>query len=198
MYDTEEDSYCYPGTTVLINKLDLRNQDELSAFELEISNQRANEPIPLGLYSRKHYLAIHKHLFQDVYDWAGKIRTVRIFKEGAPFCFLENINKHMRLLFGDLAEQQYFCGLGSEDFAKKAAHFLAELNAIHPFREGNGRTQLTFLTMLADQAAHPFDMKSFDEKAIFDATVESFGGNETDLQGAIGRLIGKANAARME
>src|SRR5215213_4920907 len=156
MYDAEEDSYCYPGTTVLINKLNLRKQDELSAFELEISTQRATEPLPFGLYSQTHYLAIHKHLFQDVYEWAGKIRTVRISKKGAPFCFPENIDKEMKSLFSELAEQKHFRGLTSEDFAKKAAHFLAELNAIHPFREGNGRTQLTFLVMLADRAGHPF------------------------------------------
>jgi cell filamentation protein len=191
MYDAEEDSYCYPGTTVLINKLDLRNQDELSAFELEISNQRANEPLPIGLYSPTHYLAIHKHLFQDVYAWAGRVRTVRIFKEGAPFCFPEHIDRQLKLLFGDLERQTYFRGLSANSFATRAAHFLAELNVIHPFREGNGRTQLTFLTMLAESAGHPFDMENFDPKAIFDATVESFGGEEAKLKTVIADLISK-------
>jgi cell filamentation protein len=103
MYDAVEDPYCYPGTTVLINKLDLREQHALSEFELEISNQRATEPLPNGLFGVSHYLSIHKHLFQDVYGWAGKIRTVRISKDGNPFCFPENIDSQMKSLFGDLA-----------------------------------------------------------------------------------------------
>jgi cell filamentation protein len=189
MYDAVEDSYCYPGTAVLINKLGLRDQAALSEFELEISNQRATEPLPTGLFSPSHYLAIHKHLFQDVYDWAGKVRTVRISKGGNPFCFPENIEGEMKSLFGDLAEARHFQGLSANDFAKKAAHFLAELNAIHPFREGNGRTQLTFLTLLADRAGHPLHMEKLDEKAVFEAIVESFRGEEAALQSVIAGLV---------
>ena len=105
----------------------------------------------MGLFGVAHYLAIHKHLFQDVYDWAGNIRTVRISKDGSPFCFPENVESQMKSLFGDLAKARHLRGLSADDFATKAAHFLAVLNAIHPFREGNGRTQLTFLTLLAER-----------------------------------------------
>lgn len=189
MYDAVEDPYCYSGTTVLINKLNLRDQTALSEFELEISNQRATEPLPIGLFGVSHYLAIHKHLFQDVYDWAGKVRVVRISKDGNPFCFPENIKSQMKLLFDDFAKAKRFKGLSAEDFSRKAAHFLAELNAIHPFREGNGRTQLTFLTLIADRAGHPLNLKKLDERQIFDGIVESFRGNENALRSVIGKLL---------
>jgi cell filamentation protein, protein adenylyltransferase len=88
MYDAVEDPYTYKNSTVLVNKLDLRTQDELDAFEAEISSARAEEPLPEGALDFLHYRAVHHHLFQDVYDWAGQPRTVRISKGGNPFAFL--------------------------------------------------------------------------------------------------------------
>jgi cell filamentation protein len=189
MYEIEDDTYCYPGTTVLKNRLELKKQDELDAFEAEITAQRASESLPPGHLNYDRYCAIHRHFFQDVYSWAGKPRTVRISKGGSAFCYPENIDRQMRRLFAELAEQNYYAGLKSEAFAKNAAHFLAELNAIHPFREGNGRTQLSFLTLLAEQAAHPLNLEKLDPQAILKATIESFGGGEQRLAAAISDLI---------
>lgn len=103
MYDAVEDPYCYPGTTVLKNKLNLREQAELDAFEAEITAQRAEETLPSGRLGYTHYRAIHKHLFQDVYSWAGKIRNVRISKAGSMFCYPESIDREMNKLFNCLA-----------------------------------------------------------------------------------------------
>ena len=72
MYEAIDDPYCYPGTTVLKKKLGLRKQDDLDKFEAEISLQRSAEPLPAGKLTYPHYCAIHRHLFQDVYTWAGK------------------------------------------------------------------------------------------------------------------------------
>ena len=93
MYDAIEDPYTYKNSTVLVNKLDLQNQADLDAFEAEISSARAEEPLPGGSMDMdfENYKAIHHHLFQDVYHWAGQVRTVRIAKGGNPFCFPENI-----------------------------------------------------------------------------------------------------------
>jgi cell filamentation protein len=131
MYGAVDDPYCYPGTTVLKNKLGLTKQADLDEFEAEISLQRSAEPLPEGKLSYSHYRAIHQHLFQDVYAWAGKPRTVRISKGGSMFCYPESINREAKKLFKQLAEAKYYKGLKSQDFARKAAHFLAELNAIH-------------------------------------------------------------------
>jgi cell filamentation protein len=189
MYRAEPDPYCYPGTSVLINRLDIREQTVLDAFEAEITSQRATEPLPRGRFGCRHYCAIHRHLFQDVYAWAGKIRTVRISKEGSKFCYPENIDREMRQLFPDLAKQRYLRHLEARTFAERAAHFLAELNAIHPFREGNGRTQLSFLTILADQTAHPLKLERLVPSAVLAATISSFEGHEGPLVEVIANLV---------
>lgn len=190
MYEVENDTiYCYPGTDILKNKLDIKDAAELTAFETEISNQRAQEPIPQGNLDYAHYRALHKHLFQDVYDWAGQPRKIRIGKGGNWFCFPENIDAEMTKLFNSLAEQNYLADLNKADFVKEAAHFLAELNAIHPFREGNGRTQLSFLGIIADEAGHPLQFEKLEPGKILNAIIESFAGNESDLETVIAELL---------
>lgn len=122
MYDAVADDYCYPGTTVLKNKLDLRDAKELASFEAEVSDARADEEIPAGNLDFTHFKVIHRHLFQDVYEWAGQIRNVRISKGGNMFCFPENIERQAKLLFADLKKHSFLAGLEPEDFAEKAAH----------------------------------------------------------------------------
>jgi cell filamentation protein len=102
MYDAVDDPYTYENSTVLINKLDLRDQAELDDFEAEISSARASEPLPGGDLDFAHYCAVHRHLFQDVYEWAGMPRTVRISKQGNPFCFPEHIHTQASKVFADL------------------------------------------------------------------------------------------------
>jgi cell filamentation protein len=102
MYDAIADPYTYNDSTVLVNKLGLREQAELDAFEAEISAARALEALPEGELDFPHFKAIHHHLFQDVYGWAGQIRTVRISKGGNPFCFPENIEEQAAKLFNNL------------------------------------------------------------------------------------------------
>ena len=74
MYEAEQDPYCYPGPSVLINRLGARDQSALEAFEAEATAERSSQEVPPGSLDYAHYLAIHRHLFQDVYDWAGKVR----------------------------------------------------------------------------------------------------------------------------
>jgi cell filamentation protein len=189
MYDAVEDPYTYRDSTVLKNKLDLRTQVELDAFEAEISSARAEEPLPEGRLDFAHYCAIHHHLFQDVYAWAGQPRTVRISKGGNPFCFPENINGQAAKLFDVLRQSDYLRNLRPTEFSCKAAHFLAELNAIHAFREGNGRTQLSFFTLLADYARYPLDLDKLDPDAMLAAMITSFDGDESRLSRVILGLI---------
>jgi cell filamentation protein len=124
-----------------------------------------------------------------VYTWAGRIRTVRIAKKGSMFAYPEHIDREMRRLFRRLADEHYFRRLDAATFATKSAHFLAELNAIRPFREGNGRTQLTFLSLLAETAGHPLDLARLSPAAVLSAMVRSFGGKEESLVRLIRSLI---------
>jgi cell filamentation protein len=189
MYDAIDDPYTYVNSTVLVNKLDLRDQDELDAYEAEISNARSGEPLPEGELDFEHYCAVHHHLFQDVYTWAGKPRTVRISKQGNPFCFPEHIEVQAAKLFAELKADSFLENLETNDFSTRAAHFLSELNVVHAFREGNGRTQLTFFAMLADNAGHPLDLEKLDPDAMLNAMIESFEGDEKKLARVIRSLI---------
>lgn len=188
MYDAVADPYCYTGTSVLKNLPDIRDQEALDAFEAVSTAQRSDEPLPNGRLSVVHYRAIHHHLFQDVFAWAGKFRTLRISKDGSAFCYPENISREMKNLFSNLKRQNHLLGLSHEDFIASAAHFLATLNAIHPFREGNGRTQTSFLVLIADQAGHPLDLDKLVPERFLAAMVASFNGDEHRLIKELGEL----------
>lgn len=189
MYEAIEDPYCYPGTQVLINKLDIRAAEQLEAFESEITRERAADPLPIGRLSVSHFRAVHRHLFQDVYSWAGRFRTVRISKGDSVFCYPEHIANELRQLFAKLKANHFLRGLTRRDFAVAAASFLAGLNAIHAFREGNGRAQLAFMTILAAQAGHPLDFELIEPKPFLAAMIASFFGKEDQLAQHIERMI---------
>ena len=189
MYDAVNDPYCYFGTKVLKNRANIRRARELRQFELVMTTQRFDEPLPRGRFSVSHYCAVHHHLFQDVYSWAGKFRRVRISRRGSSFCYPEHIAREMRRLFADLRKRHFLRGLSQKEFAIQAAHFLAELNAIHAFRDGNGRSQLAFVTMLADRAGHPFDLARLRPAKFLKAMVASFFGNEKLLAAELIKVI---------
>lgn len=181
MYDVEDDPYCYPGTTILINKLNLRDQAQLDAFEELMVLTRGEEALPAGRLTVRHYLAVHRHLFQDVYDWAGKVRTVRTGREGNWFCFPEYIEDQLKQLFAWLETRDRLTGLPREEFVAGATHFLTELNAIHAFRDGNGRAQMAFMAELARRAGHPLHLERLERERFIPAMIASFGGTTTPL-----------------
>lgn len=185
MYESGPAPYCYPGSGVLRNMAELADQADLDRFEAVMTAARFLEPLPDGTLGVTHYKRIHHHLFQDVYDGAGKYRTVRIAKGESIFCYPEHIRDEMRRLFDWLKRQKFLRGLDAEEFSRAAVHFLTELNAIHPFREGNGRTQLAFLAVLAAQAGHPLQQDRLEPEAVLEAMIASFGGNEAPLGEAI-------------
>lgn len=190
VYASETDPLCYPGTDVLRNKLDIQDPDELAQFELSMFLIRADEPFPPGALDYSYYCALHHHLFQDVYTWAGEPRRIRIGKGGNWFCYPEYIDREMARIFADLATDHHLVGLAPQAFATKAAHVLAEINAVHPFREGNGRTQLAFLTLLAENAGFEVNDDVLDPQEVIDAMIASFAGDEARLAMLVGEAIG--------
>ncbi len=119
----------------------------------------------------------------------GKPRTVRISKDENAFFFPEHIRVQATRLFAALEAKSHFANLPAEEFATASAHFLAELNAVHAFREGNGRTQLTFFALLADRAGHPLAFEKLDPETMLESMISSFGGNESQLARVIADLI---------
>jgi len=188
-YRTVNDPYCYPGTRVLINSVGLRDANLLAQFEGEMFRERMRVPLPFGRFDVAHYKALHKHLFGDVFAWAGEFRSVRIEKSGSVFCYPENIELAMTKLFHSLRDHNLYRNLSREEFICKAAHFLAEINAIHPFREGNGRTQTVFLTLISHQAGYPLDLEKLEPSEFLQAMVASFHGDESHLVAALKPIV---------
>lgn len=185
VYAAESDPLCYPGTAVLRNLLGIEDPAELDEFELALFLTRADEPFSAGVLDYAHYRALHRHLFQDVYAWAGEVRTIRIGKGGNWFCYPEYIDQEMRRIFNELAAKKLLVDLPVAEFADGAAHVLAEINAVHPFREGNGRTQLTFLAMLAENAGHVFNADILERGRVIQAMIDSFAGEEKPLSALV-------------
>lgn len=188
MYEAHQDPYCYPGTLILINKLETRDEQKLEAFEQFMTASRGEEPLPRGSLDAIHYRAIHRHLFQDVYDWAGEIRTVRIGREGHWFCYPEYIAGQLDRLFAWLRTRDGLTGRARPDFVAGATHVLSELNAIHAFRDGNGRTQMAFMAELAQRAGHPLRMDRLERETFIPAMIASFRGDDGPLAARMDEL----------
>lgn len=189
VYAAESDPLCYPGTTILRNLLGINDAGLLEEAELALFLTRADEPFPGGELDVQHYLDLHRHLFQDVYSWAGEIRTIRIGKNGNWFCYPEYIALELERIFSELGGSDAPTNMGSTQFAEHIGHFLAELNAVHPFREGNGRTQLAFLAMLVEHAGFSFKTDELEQQRVMHAMIESFSGDERPLVALIRDII---------
>ncbi len=189
-YDAFADPYAYTGTNVLKNRAGLRDARLLEAFELEMTALRADEALPAGRFGPAHYRAVHRHLFQDVYSWAGCYRTVRTAKDGNAFCYPEHIDANMRKLFDRLKAPPFTGGAGFHAFIEGATDFLADLNAIHPFRDGNGRSQLSFLHLVALRAEHPLSLHKVRRATMIPAMIASFAGDTRLLVDELAKLGG--------
>jgi cell filamentation protein len=151
-YDNEGDKkYCYPGTNVLKNKLDIRDLDFLHQAERDYSSIRQAELVKKGVtgdFSMKHLCSIHRQLFQDIYTWAGKTRTVDISK-GTIFCLVQFIDSQFDDMYRKLKKENFLKDItDKKEMSIRLAYYLGELNMIHPFREGNGRTQRIYIEQL--------------------------------------------------
>jgi cell filamentation protein len=149
-----DDPYLDPDTSVLVNLLGLSDAEELQAAETDLVFARGEQlelhPLP-GDYDVAHLQAFHRLLFGDVYPWAGDFRTVNIARS-ASFGDWRHIRTYLEQVFADLARENHLRGLAREEFVRRLAHYFGEVNAAHPFREGNGRTQRAFFRQLARDA----------------------------------------------
>lgn len=144
--------------SVLRNKLGITDAHKLELHIARLSFVRVTEledkPI-VGHFDIRHLRLIHRHIFQDVFPWAGDFREVTTSRSGSfgfppPQFILPSLEK----LFGALKAEICLKGLDQDAFSLRAGHYLGEINAIHPFREGNGRTQREFIRTLALNAGY--------------------------------------------
>lgn len=184
--EPRESPYLYPGTGVLRNKLEIRDDAELLRAEALFAGAREQElrlePNRVrGDFDLARLKATHKHLFQDLYDWAGEIRTVNIGKQASWFARKEDIETKTRTAFAMLKAENNLKGLDAKTFADRAAHYYDQLNAIHPFREGNGRALRVFMHDLAREAGYKLDLTKIDRETHLKAVVAAFNGERRQL-----------------
>jgi cell filamentation protein len=187
-----EDPYVYPGTDVLINNLQIRDPRQLAVAEADIATVAlatlTDEPLP-GHYDTAHLQAVHRWIFGDIYPWAGQLRTVKIAKDASLFALPEHIASYLAGVLSELANEDRLRGLQRADFVTRLAHYFAELNAVHPFREGNGRTQRAFLGQTASDAGYPIDWTGLDLESNIMASRESHRGDNEPLEKLLDGLI---------
>lgn len=171
--------YCYAGTSILKNKLNIRDEHILEQAELELSGLSSSlidyaEPP----YNLQYLQAIHTQLFGDLYEWSGQLRQIDISKGDTRFCTFSRIEIETNKLLNSLQQQNYFQDLESKYFIPKLADLYCELNVIHPFREGNGRTQRIFFEHLIAYCGYGIDWSKINSKEHWvQANIEGFYGN---------------------
>ncbi|EPA2200868.1 Fic/DOC family protein [Campylobacter coli] len=169
------------------NKLGIKDEKLFDKESRKYTSQRIDELItsPIkGNFDYQHLKNIHKHIFQDVFHWAGKDRMevglhgnfAKYAPNGAIINFVpgKELDKYSKIIFDELAKNNYL--KNSKDlnhFAKNLAKFMGEINALHPFREGNGRTQRIFLNELAKNAGYKLDLNLISKHKMIHACVEA-------------------------
>ncbi len=172
----EYEKHVYPGTEILINKFGLRDAGLLEVAERQAVADRLGEGLPRSAQQSSPYgiKAIHGYILQDVYTWAGEFRTYTTGRGDASFARPEFIEPELERLYSRVEDDKFLKGLNPTEFAAKAAAHVNDLNAIHPFVDGNGRTQRVWLRLLGEQAGHSVELRPGDQQAWNDASMEGF------------------------
>jgi cell filamentation protein len=183
------DPYVYPGTDVLKNRLGIRDAGALRTFEYGATIARALTA-PYFPLTALGYKTAHRHLFGALYDWAGQSRTVDMSKGETVFARAAYIDASLQECFDNLAKAGFLHGMAPAAFAAASAHHISEINAIHPFREGNGRGMRLHLKQLAAQAGYQLDINDIAGPVWMQSSIAAFNGDEGPLARLIGNVIG--------
>ncbi len=186
-------TYCYPDTDTLINRLDIHSSSRLVEAETRIVSIRLYQiqvhSVP-GSFDFNHLCSIHYHAFQDIYDWAGKPRTVDIAKGNSLFCPAWNIYGYADDVFRDFYKDCINSSSSLEQFVRIFAAHYADLNALHPFREGNGRSQREFCRELCLKCGYLFDLTRTCRDEMLQASIKSLEiGDNTGLEAIFRKCI---------
>ncbi len=169
---------CYEGTTCLVNKLGIRDEKKLSEIEAQITFAKAVmlEETPIDDdFGFEHFKKIHEFLLCDLYEWAGQVRTVDISKKRTKFLDAASIESIGTRCFAKVKDG-YFENLSFDEFVKRIAEFYNDVNYIHPFREGNGRTQRIYFTQLIRHYGYDINFADVDTDELMIATIQASSG----------------------
>ncbi len=183
-YDVDSDPYVYDNG-VLINHFNITNTSELNEIEADLTKLSIDQLIinpPPAIFNTDYHCFLHREIFNDVYPWAGELRVVDICKGSTIFLENEKIRTSLDELFTEMADQNYYRGFDAEKLSAHAGIFLNKLNFIHPFREGNGRTQRLLLTQIAQQAGFSINWASISSDSMRKACIEGGDGQHRPMQ----------------
>jgi cell filamentation protein len=163
-------TYTDPKTGILRNLAGITDPDVLLFFESAAVAKRIQELYekPIKIKGADSLLSIHKHLFQDVYSWAGEKRKVEINKAGKQFFPTTHFDNAFRFIDTLISEYKSISNENKLQIAEKLAEILDNVNYLHPFREGNGRTQREFLRLLALEKGLTLNLNPPDNKNVYD------------------------------
>ena len=176
LYETRDSIYCYKGSNVLINKLNIHDNKILKQAEEKIVAAKLfilRQNTMIKNFDVNHFKGIHKFLFEDIYPFAGKFRTENIAKGFFSFAEWEFIEDELSNLLKKLNESNNLKNLKRDEFVKAIAYYLSELNVLHPFREGNGRTIREFIRELGYVNDYLFDLQKIEPKDFLNACIKS-------------------------
>lgn len=176
VYSVASSIYCYPDSSVLKNKLDIRDPVLLRKVEADLSSARQAEifrtPV-VGRFTATHLCNIHRKLLGDVYSFAGHFRREDIAKGPTRFVTYSQIKEKLQRLLGQLQQEKWLENVPFEAFAARSAYYMAELNYIHPFREGNGRAIREFMRLLFLHNGYVVQWDAVDVEALLNAMIDS-------------------------
>lgn len=169
-YVDHDYTYTDPKTGILRNIADLTDRDDLLFFESVAVAKRIQELYekPIKIIGADSLLSIHRHLFQDVYFWAGKRRKVEISKTGKQFFPTTHFDNAFRFIDSLISDYKKTSKGDKQQVAEKLAEILDNINYLHPFREGNGRAQREFLRLLALEKGLILNLNPPDNKDVYD------------------------------
>ena len=185
--------YCYPDSNVLKNKFEITELGLLHEIEREMTMVRVADLMqsPLrGTFDLKHLCDIHYYIFQDLYFWAGNLRKVDIAKNNM-FCKAMFLEQQAELIFGAIRKDNYLNGMDYPMFVKRLAYHFSEINALHPFREGNGRTQREFIRELALYNHYVIDFSKISRGEMLEASMDSFLCNYDKMEALFDKALKK-------
>lgn len=176
VYTTVQSIYCYPDSDVLKNRLNIRDHAELKQAEEEFVAVKQlvllQDPIK-GRFTMNHLLRIHRFLFEDVYPFAGRLRREQISKGDTLFYPPNLIERELRRVFREIHEREMLREKEPQAQLRHLSHVMAELNIIHPFREGNGRSIRELIRCMALMYGLFINWGNTDRDALMDAAVAS-------------------------
>lgn len=174
--DNVQSKYCYLNSDIYINKLNIKERKALTSLEADLSAHRLMQlmikPIR-GKFGIVHLRRIHEYIFQDLYDFAGKFREEDITKGSTIFCKSQFIQHNLEILLDELKAENHLANLDKNAFIKRLAYYMAELNILHPFREGNGRTIREFIRQLALKNGYDLDWSQIEGDLLLQAMIQS-------------------------